>query len=205
MAQVTSGIRAVLSVPAVYELFENLVGAARCRATFVSDHARPRTGDRVLDIGCGTAAILAHLPAVDYCGYDISESYIAAARQRFGTRGRFFAAPLDEHSLAAERPFDLVLAMGLLHHLADDEAVRLLTICGAALAPGGRLVTLDPCFDDEQSRIARRIISCDRGQNVRPLAAYRELASTVFNRTAANLRNDLLRIPYTHAILECSS
>ncbi len=203
MAQVTSGIRAVLSVPVVYELFENMVGATRCRDVFVREYVRPSVGERVLDIGCGTAAILAHLPQVDYCGYDISDTYIATARQHFGNRGRFFAAFLTEHSLDGERPFDLVLAIGLLHHLTDAEAGRLLDICHAALAPDGRLITLDPCFDAGQSRIAHRVIAFDRGQNVRTLRGYLALAARVFHHTEAHLRNDLLRIPYTHAILEC--
>ena len=203
MAQVTSGMRAVLSVPAVYDLFENLVGASRCRTTFVRDFVRPIPGERVLDVGCGTAAILACLPDVDYCGYDISHAYIEKARNRFGGRGRFVAALLTEHSLDCERPFDLVLAIGLLHHLDDDEARQLLRLCRAALAHHGRLITLDPCFDRAQSPVARWIISRDRGQNVRDAEGYRELATGLFAITTIHLRSDLLRIPYTHAILEC--
>lgn len=203
MAQVTSGIRAALSVPAVYELFENLVGAQRCRASFVRDYVRPTRGMRILDVGCGTAAILEHLPEVDYCGYDISTSYIEAARRHFGARGTFHAALLTERSLDGERPFELALAIGLLHHLDDDEAIRLLRICAARLACHGRLLTLDPCFDPGQSAIARRIIASDRGRNVRTLEGYCQLASGLFSQTSAHLRSDLLRIPYTHAILEC--
>lgn len=205
MAQVTSGIRAVLSVPAVYELFENLVGAQRCRASFIREYVRPWAGERILDVGCGTAAILAHLPDVDYYGYDISETYVEAARKRFGARGHFVAALLTEQSLRADRPYDLVLAIGLLHHLTDEEAVQLLRICRAALARDGRLVTLDPCFDSGQSAVARRIISFDRGQNVRSLEGYCRLAAGSFAEISPHLRNDLLRIPYTHAVLECSA
>ena len=205
MAQVTSGLRAVLSVPAVYDLFENVVGAARCRSTFVHDFVRPVAGERVLDVGCGTAAILACLPDVDYCGYDISEAYIDKARMRFAGRGRFFAALLSDHSLDGEQPFDLVLAIGLLHHLDDTEATRLLGLCRAALARQGRLVTLDPCYDRSQSPVARWIIAHDRGQNVRDADGYGRLAAGLFARIAVHRRGDLLRIPYTHAIMVCQA
>lgn len=203
MAQWTSGARAALSHPAVYDLFENLVGADRCREILTREYIRPRTGERVLDVGCGTAAILEHLPDVDYVGYDISARYIHAATRRFRHRGRFVAGRLTGQSLQDQPPFDLVLAIGLLHHVDDDEAEALLRICKAAMIPNGRLITLDPCFDPAQPALARFIISRDRGRNVRNLDGYRALCTGVFASVTAHLRNDLLRIPYTHALLEC--
>ncbi|RKZ63742.1 MAG: class I SAM-dependent methyltransferase, partial [Candidatus Parabeggiatoa sp. nov. 3] len=46
-------------------------------------------------------------------------------------------------------------------------------------------------------------ISKDRGQNVRTQEGYLELASQVFSNITTDIRHDLLRIPYTHFILEC--
>lgn len=203
MAQWTSGARAALSHPAIYDLFENLVGAQRCRDILTREYIRPRTGERVLDIGCGTAAILEHLPDVDYVGYDISARYIEAATRRHGHRGRFLAARLTEQSLRDQPPFDLVIAIGLLHHLDDDEATALLRICKAAMAGNSRLITLDPCFDPAQHVLARFVIGRDRGRNVRSLDGYRALCDGVFASVVSHLRHDLLRIPYTHALLDC--
>ena len=60
------------------------------RKRFVERHVRPRESDVILDIGCGTADIPEYLPAsTRYVGMDMSESYVAAARRRWGTRGTF--------------------------------------------------------------------------------------------------------------------
>lgn len=74
----------------------------------------------------------------------------------------------------------------------------------AALAPGGRVVTLDGCYVTGQSRIAKFFLAHDRGQFVRTQDGYEKLAKRVFGRVKTHILTDLMRIPYTHIILECS-
>jgi hypothetical protein len=93
--------------------------------------------------------------------------------------------------------------VGILHHLDDGEALQLFHLAQTALKPGGRLITLDGVFVQKQSPCARYIISKDRGQNVRTQQGYLQLASQVFSTITTSIRHDLLRIPYTHIILEC--
>ena len=76
MAQVTYGVRAILSYPLIYSAFQSLTGAHQGRKSFISDFVKPMAGMSILDIGCGPAEILDYLPAVDYWGFDISEEYI---------------------------------------------------------------------------------------------------------------------------------
>jgi SAM-dependent methyltransferase len=199
-------VKSLLAQPALYELFSRAVGAKSSRETFVSTYVRPRPGDQVLDVGCGPADILEHLPAVGYFGFDISPSYIESATRRFGERGRFFCERVSEARafLDREGQFDIVLAIGILHHLDRAEALDLFRIARRALKPGGRLVTLDPCYAQGQSPIARYLASRDRGQFVRTEPEYRELAAAEFPKVVASVRHDLLRMPYTHIILECA-
>ena len=98
-----------------------------------------------------------------------------------------------------------MLATGVLHHLDDDRAVSLFNLARRALKPGGRLVTYDGCFVAGQPKLARFVVSRDRGQYVRESAEYAKLAAQVFTQVRSFVRHDLLRIPYTHVILQCFS
>ncbi|MDP7702396.1 bifunctional 2-polyprenyl-6-hydroxyphenol methylase/3-demethylubiquinol 3-O-methyltransferase UbiG [Mycobacterium sp. TY815] len=204
MAQVTSGVRAVLSHPAVYEAFQRIMGATRGRERIVRDLIRPFPGMRILDLGCGPAEILDFLPQdVAYTGYDMSAEYIAAANAKFGARGTFCCRLLEQAEAVTLEPFDLVMGIGVLHHLDDGTARQFMTLAKAALKPGGRVLTLDACYAPNQNPIARFIISKDRGQHVRNEAGYRKLAEGIFTGIAGTVRHQAW-IPYTHWSMECS-
>ena len=98
---------------------------------------------------------------------------------------------------------DLVLAVGILHHLDDAHARALMRTAFAALKPGGRFISLDGAYVDGQSAIARALISRDRGQSIRTPAAYHAIAAAEFGTVDGQVRTDLLFVPYTHYIMEC--
>ena len=203
MAQRTSGIWRLLSAASIYDRFQALCGDASIRRELVEKYIRAKAGDRLLDIGCGTGTILKYLPHVEYVGFDPNPRYIAAAQEKFGDRGLFFEGRVNSTTLESASSFDIVIAMGVLHHLDDDEAIRLFETADAALGDGGRLVTCDPCYGEGQSRLARLLISRDRGRSVRTVPEYRGLALRVFPDVRSVVRHNLLRIPFTHVVVEC--
>ena len=115
-------------------------------ARFIKQHVRPNPGARVLDIGCGTAQILDVLKDVHYVGYDLSPEYIARASTRYGDRGQFCVNDVRSMYSTLSGQFDIVLAVGLLHHLDDNSAGQLFHIAHEVLVKGGRLITIDPSF-----------------------------------------------------------
>lgn len=203
MSQITTGIRSLLSSPAIYDIVQNLMGADSGRKALVRGHIRPETGDRLLDIGCGTARILDYLPQVEYYGFDLSGAYIKAARRRYGGRGVFTCGLVEQAAIDHLEPFDIVLATGLMHHLDDAAAVGLARLAHSALREGGRFITIDPCFTADQGFVSRMLVSKDRGQNVRAPEGYTALVRSVFQQVDVAVRHRTW-VPYTHCIMECT-
>ena len=106
---------------------------------------------------------MSHLPPSDYLGFDLSPEYIELAKKRF-QNPRFICERVSQFSLANEQSFDLVLALGIVHHLEDAEARQLFQIAHDALKPGGKLLTLDGVRADGQSTAARWLLARDRGE-----------------------------------------
>jgi trans-aconitate 2-methyltransferase len=97
----------------------------------------PQRGERILDIGCGTAELTARIAeaGAEVVGLDSSPEMIAAARQRF-PQLEFTVA--DAANFSFEKLFDAVFSNAALHWVKDAEGA---VICMArSLKPGGRLV-----------------------------------------------------------------
>jgi SAM-dependent methyltransferase len=202
VSETTTGVRAILSRPAAYELWSRLVGGDRGRRTLVRDYVRPWPGARLLDVGCGPGELVPYLGDVQYVGIDVSPDYIAqAGRAHMGAEFRIGDATALDPDL---RDFDIVVAFGVVHHLDDDSAVRAFAHLATALAPGGRAVTVDPVLVPYQHALARRLILWDRGNHPRREDEYAKLARTAFEDVRTSVRHDLLRIPYTHCIVEAT-
>jgi len=205
MAEHTSGWRSLLGLSFVYNFCQESLGSSQFRIKFVEKHVRPKAGMRILDLGCGPGTILDFLPAdIDYVGVDLSETYIKSAQIKFGDRGRFLCLPVESTLEAGLKDFDVVLGMGLVHHLDDNQAHSFFSLASKAMAPKGRCVTHDPCLAKGQHPFARFMIGLDRGQNIRTAEGYGALAQSLFSKLDQHVYHDWLRIPYTHHIMECS-
>lgn len=203
MSQITSGMRSILSNPVAYNLFQDIVGSKSARKAYVDTYLRPSDNCRVLDIGCGTARILEYMPKVEYFGFDLSQEYIDYAQRKYGVKGTFKCQMIERQILDEFEPFDLVVASGILHHLDDENSKALIELAYSALRTGGRLVTKDPCFSDDQHWISRFLVSRDRGQNVRRGHEYLSLAKISFDHVNSKLVHTHW-LPYTHWIMQCS-
>jgi SAM-dependent methyltransferase len=205
MSEISSGVRTILSYAKIYDLFMRLINVDNARTYLSSKYIRAQNGDRVLDIGCGTAEIRDFLPAVQYFGFDPNSRYIETARKRLSDVPdcTFFCSSIEQTKLNAYPKFDIVLAIGVLHHLDDESAIHLTKIAKSTLKENGRLILWDTCFIDGQPPIARYLAGMDRGQNVRDVESYLQILDTVFKNVNFAVRHDLLRFPYTLIITEC--
>jgi SAM-dependent methyltransferase len=76
-------MRGLLDSAYIFNLFEKLAGTGGARRRFVNDFIIPFDNAFILDIGCGTGAIIDHLPEkVNYVGFDLSFKYIDYAKDK---------------------------------------------------------------------------------------------------------------------------
>ncbi len=115
------------------------VGAARLAAAL----PHVPVGARVLDIGCGLTDLPGRLPS--YTGCDRDPEVLRLQRERFPD-GDFHewdialgAAPA---ALSAKAPFEGILFLAVLEHVADPP--RVLACVAPLLSPGGRLIVTTP-------------------------------------------------------------
>jgi SAM-dependent methyltransferase len=194
-------MKAILSHPALYQAYQNVGGFFGARVKAITDYLTLRPGMRVIDIGCGPGYILPHLPEeIEYTGFDIDAPYIAYARRWFGNLGTFHCRHFDE---AAAREFagaDVVMMNGVLHHIADEDLKGMLANIHAMLTNGGVLFTLDGCYHEGQSRVAKWLLDNDRGKFVRDRSGYDHLLRSAFRNVSLTIRDDYSRVPYTFVI-----
>ena len=200
MNQRAKGLHALLSKPTVYDFVQRVFGSTKSRQRFANEVLCPGKGDRVLDIGCGTADILRYLTDVEYVGFEPEPAYVERARAVFGTRATFHLGLFDADAAAAMQPMDLAFATGVLHHMSDDEVRELFRLLRIVVKPGHRVVTIDPVYVAGQNPIARLFISLDRGRHVRTPEHYARLARESFSDVSGRV-NHMRFPPYSHWLM----
>lgn len=190
--------RELLKRPAVYDAFQSLVGANNSRRMFVEEFVAPLAGSRVLEVGCGPGANCKWIPpTVAYVGTDISPEYVSHAQAAYGDRAEFHTCPVGKLATLNVGSFAAVIAVNLLHHLADGEVFDLCDEVKPLLDDGGVLITADPCITPQQSKLERRITLLDRGKHVRSPDDYADLVRQRFDHAATRVGSGHARIPNT--------
>jgi 2-polyprenyl-6-hydroxyphenyl methylase/3-demethylubiquinone-9 3-methyltransferase len=104
---------------------------------------RPFEGLRLLDIGCGGGLLSEPMSRLGFSvtGVDASERNIGTASAHAAAQGLvidYRASTAEDLLAAGEGPFDVILNMEVIEHVADPGAY--LRDCGRLLAPGGLMI-----------------------------------------------------------------
>jgi SAM-dependent methyltransferase len=191
-------VYAPLRLPRLYNLLQRLVGGGSDRAAFMRTHVVFRSGEKVVDVGCGTGGALEFLPLVNYFGFDPNPDYIRVAQSRYGSRGQFFCGDASSprvRELAQDA--DAFLSMGVLHHLTDQQIDEVLGLARACLRPRGRFIFYEPCFSANDDWVGRMFMRLDRGENIKTDQAWRALLSEYFATVEEYIRRPVYLFRYT--------
>ena len=190
----------ILEISSVYAKLMGFLAGANTYETVVDEYIQPTPGCSVLDVGCGPAAILDLLHDVNYIGMDHNPNYIAAATKKYGSKGTFICAGVDKLNDYGLKTFDRIIILGVMHHLDDAQLTELMMSLKDRLNIGGVLITFDVAFEDNQNLIAKLLAKNDRGRFVRTKEQYLNFIELAFKVEQADLRHDLLCVPYTHLL-----
>lgn len=133
-----------------YDPYCSAVGLGRGFRAQTLRYAEIRSGERILDVGCGTGVLTRR--ALDVAGssgsavgIDPASQMIRVAREmaaQINSRAEFKVAAIEALPFA-DASYDLVLSSLMLHHLPPDTKHRGLAEVYRVLKPGGRFVIAD--------------------------------------------------------------
>ncbi len=194
-------LRKILDLPSVYAKFQEVIAKNDYRKWMLNQYIGTTENKRILDLGCGTADILDYFDnAKQYVGIDINEKYITDNRKRFANRKEcsFFCGDLNAYLEKEDQSFDLVLMMGVMHHISDEEVEKTMISVKRIISEGGVFVSDDCCYTKGMSIIARLLCMMDRGRYVRYADEYVRMQNKYWNNVKYDICTDTLRfLPYS--------
>ncbi len=194
-------IRKVLEIPSIYAWFQSMIAKKDAREWFLNQYIGDTTDKRILDLGCGTADILDYIKNEKlYVGIDNNKSYIEDNRKKFSQRKecKFYYTDLNAYSDKVTQKFDIVLMIGVMHHIDDNAVNGAMKRIKRIIADGGIFVSLDACFTKGMNPIARILCMIDRGRYVRYAEDYISTQKKYWTDVKYDIRTDTLRfLPYS--------
>ncbi len=117
------------------------LGRRQVLAKLIERLVDPRSGAKILEVGCGTGHNLEMLQSFGHVdAVELDESVRAIAEKRLGRQ--VLSDRLPELHGVAERHYDLICAFDVVEHIEDDDAA--LAAIARKLRPGGKLAMTVP-------------------------------------------------------------
>ena len=159
-----------------FELHQKLCNNYKAVGKEFEDYLKVRDKD-ILDIGCSTGTCAAAaVPMRDnrYVGIDIVPQYVELARKR-NPHGQFLTMSAEQLSFP-DSSFDIVLFIGVLHHMPTDLIQRCFKEVRRVLRSDGVVLCAEPVFT-RGMLLSTILLSLDRGDYIRDEPGYRSLFS----------------------------
>lgn len=202
MSQRLNIIHNLLSSPFIYSSFQKLMKGDKIRKKILKNEIKKRK-PYILDIGCGLGDSLDYINNPVYYGYDISKKYIDYAKKKYKTKGKFLRRNFTQKEIKNLPKFDYILLLGILHHLTNSQIIDLFKLIKKVLKKKGKIITLDPIYEDKQNFFKKFLISYDRGKNIKTKKKYIKLVGYYFKYIKTKIYNQSF-VPYTWFTMTCN-
>lgn len=203
MSQRKNQIYNFINNPLIYKIIQGVMSGTSFRNGIIKKNIT-KNNLKILDIGCGPAQILEHIPKCDYYGYDIDRRSIQYAKKKYYQKNyHFYCKKFNKTELKKLPKFDFIIFFGILHHLSNKEVHEILKLCKKIMKKNSKLLTEDPILLENQNVIAKFLIKKDRGLNVRDKQEYINLLKKHFKKIKNKVTHQYF-IPYTWFTTVCS-
>ena len=187
----------------LYNLFQLGIQKSGTKDFLSSEILKTGSVERVLDFGSGIGHHSQLFQGKQYLGIEPLESCVLSAERLYKDSNATFL--LGDHTALKSLPggtFDLIFAIGVLHHIDDLVFNEFIEQAFRLLKPGARLMTFDPVLHRNQSKLSKWVVKQDRGHWVRTENEYLTVIKRLFlDHTDSRIYSKLLRIPYDHILI----
>ncbi len=138
-----------------------------------------QAGNTCLDIACGVGALQPFIKKnkLHYQGVDINQRYLDYAQARHGPHFEILDA---RHLSRLNQEFDILLSIGLFHHLTDETCRCVLEEARSVLKENGRYFILDAIPAEPGNRVGSFLRKQDAGSHIRNMDAWNSLFDEFF-------------------------
>jgi hypothetical protein len=176
----------ILDIPLIYTAFQKIVGYSKFVHKCVNNLLTRHRGVTLIDLGCGPCDLLSEIRLEgQYFGIDSHGPFINKAKALFPAHSDFLheasIVDFEYDNLKIDSDEVIFLALGLLHHLSDDD-VRAMLKAIKKLQKKITLFSIDPVLFTGQNLWSKFLANSDRGQYVREDAALINLMREEFFR-----------------------
>lgn len=193
----------ILRLSFVYKAFQFVIIKSSTYKFVYQTIFKTNPNSVVLDCGCGPAQYRKIIKCKKYIGIDFNLKHIQTAKKNYPD-DEFYFGDLSNFNFKEIGNFSDILLFGLLHHLNDENAKKLIDKLIEQLESNGKIVAIDPLYVEKNSlfdAVANFIASKDQGNFVRTENEYIDIVNHKMASTNTTIYSNLLRVPFYHHIM----
>lgn len=198
-------MKRLLNYAIFYNFYQNLIGCNRFLKNYTKDYLKLKDGDKVLDLGCGTANMVKYFPSgvkIDYTGIDFQKNYIDYCSKKYKNYTFICKNLLDEINL--DKKFNIIYSEAVLAAISDEQIYKMFVTIQKHSDKNTRIILSDMNYKEDASFLMRFLQSNERNKNVRRKDDYIKLLTDYFNIDKVYELDNVYRIPYSKVVFECS-
>lgn len=191
----------IFNIPFIYNLYQFIVFRKNSKLDLFTNYIIVEENDLVLDVGCGPGNYRKLIKSANYFGIDINCESIKKAKELF-PNDNFECLSVQDISKKFNKKFDKIIFFGLLHHLSNEDVIKLFQDLREVTNSETIIFCLDTSFMKNQNIFSKIMAKLDKGNFVRFPEELENLFDRKFYEFETEIFDNLLRLPCYHSFVK---